>query len=131
MALIRIRDARVLLKTGWNASGAYYVAGYAVECGLKACLAKQTKSGDWPPKPEKVRGYYSHNLEDLVKLAGLQSAFETAMKTDPILTGYWGIVKDWSEQSRYETYTQSDALALFDAITNNPHGVFAWIQQHW
>ncbi|MSU78452.1 MAG: HEPN domain-containing protein [Gemmataceae bacterium] len=41
LAQERVRDADSLLKAGqW--SGAYYLAGYAVECGLKACIAKLT-----------------------------------------------------------------------------------------
>lgn len=37
----RARDAEALLNAGrW--SGAFYLAGYAIECGLKACIAKLT-----------------------------------------------------------------------------------------
>jgi len=33
----RVLDAKALLDAGrW--SGAYYLAGYAIECGLKACV---------------------------------------------------------------------------------------------
>lgn len=36
LAIERLADARALLTTKrW--SGAFYLAGYAVECGLKAC----------------------------------------------------------------------------------------------
>ena len=45
----RIAEAKILLDAGkW--SGAYYLAGYAVECALKACIAKMTKSEDFPDK---------------------------------------------------------------------------------
>ena len=45
----RIKDAEALLMAGrW--SGAYYLAGYAVECALKACFAKQTREYDFPQK---------------------------------------------------------------------------------
>jgi HEPN domain-containing protein len=37
LAEIRIAEANVLLANGmWD--GTYYLAGYAVECGLKACI---------------------------------------------------------------------------------------------
>ena len=36
---IRLREARALARLGMN-DGAYYLAGYAVECALKACIAK-------------------------------------------------------------------------------------------
>jgi len=39
----RILDAEHLLAAGrW--SGAYYLAGYAVECGLKACIMARVES---------------------------------------------------------------------------------------
>jgi HEPN domain-containing protein len=45
----RVRDAKALPNAGqW--SGAYYLAGYAVECGLKACIAKLTNLNDSPTK---------------------------------------------------------------------------------
>src|ERR1019366_8510670 len=37
----RVRESQALLAAG-EAAGAYYVAGYAVDCALKACIAKQT-----------------------------------------------------------------------------------------
>lgn len=40
-------DAQVLLEQKrWP--GAYYLAGYAVECALKACIAKLTTAHDFP-----------------------------------------------------------------------------------
>ena len=48
MAGERVRDASALLKVRrWSA--AYYLAGYAVECGLKACivvLCEEAHRGD-------------------------------------------------------------------------------------
>jgi HEPN domain-containing protein len=45
----RIRDAKALLTAGrW--SGAYYLAGYAVECGLKACIIVQLMKTDQFPE---------------------------------------------------------------------------------
>jgi HEPN domain-containing protein len=41
LAELRITEAKVLLDNGFYA-GAYYLAGYAVECALKACIAKLT-----------------------------------------------------------------------------------------
>jgi hypothetical protein len=45
----RIAEAKILLDAGkW--SGAYYLAGYAVECGLKACIANLLKTENFPEK---------------------------------------------------------------------------------
>ena len=38
LADVRIDEAAVLFAQG-KYDGAYYLAGYAVECGLKACIA--------------------------------------------------------------------------------------------
>jgi HEPN domain-containing protein len=40
---IRIKEAKVLLDRKCY-EGAYYLAGYAVECALKACIAKENAS---------------------------------------------------------------------------------------
>jgi len=75
----RLRDARVLLR-GRRHAGAYYLTGYAVECGLKACIARQTRRFDFPPKPNAVRDIYVHDLTKLVKAAGLQHDLDEELK---------------------------------------------------
>ena len=57
---IRIREARALAKLGMN-DGAYYLAGYCVECALKACIAKATLRHEFPDK-KRVDLSYTHNL---------------------------------------------------------------------
>lgn len=48
LSRIRLKEAKALLDAGLY-DGAYYLAGYAVECGLKACIAKKTKRHEFPP----------------------------------------------------------------------------------
>ena len=43
---LRVKEAKALLDSGYPV-GAYYLMGYAVECALKACIAKQTKRYDF------------------------------------------------------------------------------------
>ena len=47
LAKARLREAEALLASGHN-SGAYYLAGYVIECGLKAVISKDTKRYDFP-----------------------------------------------------------------------------------
>src|SRR5262245_42999004 len=82
LAEIRIVEARVLIDNR-KYDGGYYLAGYAVECGLKACIAKLTKVYDFPPK--SVNEYYTHDLEKLVKTAGLTIERNTDAANDPDL----------------------------------------------
>jgi hypothetical protein len=129
LAKERIGDAKALLATRrW--SGAYYLAGYAVECALKACIAKLMKSEEFPDRnfAEKC---WTHHLPQLVILAGLKSAFDLALKADPDLRNSWDTVKDWNESSRYGRVPKSDAEELYEAITDKKHGVFSWLIQHW
>ena len=130
LAEVRIDEASVLLAQGKN-DGAYYLAGYAVECGLKACIARLTNQDDFPPKPKSIHDYYSHEVEKLVKTAGLTAQRDADAAADPDLEVNWGVVKDWTEESRYERKTQAEAQELIAAITDAAHGVLPWIRQRW
>jgi len=130
LAEVRIGEAEVLLNQG-KTDGAYYLAGYSVECGLKACLSKLTNQGDFPPKPNSIRDYYSHAIETLLKTAGLTAQRDADSAADPDLEVNWGVVKDWTEESRYERKTQAEAQQLIAAITDAAHGVLPWIKQRW
>ena len=125
----RIAEAKILLDAGkW--SGAYYLAGYAVECGLKACIAKLTKPDEFPDKNFAAKCWV-HDIEPLVKLAELEKTREEAMTANPDLSDNWDIVCAWNETSRYERKTQAEAQALYDAITHDLNGVLAWIRLQW
>lgn len=77
---IRINEAATLLRAGQYA-GAYYLAGYSVECALKVCIAKQTKKYDFPNKELAIK-VWVHDLEKLIKLAGLWPKLDRDMKTN-------------------------------------------------
>jgi HEPN domain-containing protein len=125
----RLAEAKILLDAGkW--SGAYYLAGYAIECGLKACIANLMKSENFPERDFSDKCYI-HDLERLVGLAGLKTTLNTDAAANANLDVNWGIVRAWKEISRYEQKSQADAQALYDAITQDPDGVFPWIQRHW
>ena len=93
-------------------------------------LAKQTKRYDFPDK-RKVSDSYSHDLESLVKTAGLKSELDAAVSSDPEFERRWATVKEWSEASRYETHNRLKAQSLYDAITHPAHGVLLWIERFW
>src|SRR6266496_3045339 len=99
LARIRIREAKVLLDSG-NYEGAYYLAGYAVECALKACIAKQTKRYDFPDK-RLANAIHTHNLTTLVEFAGLEADLRNNAQMHKAFEDNWKVVKDWSETTRY------------------------------
>jgi HEPN domain-containing protein len=129
LAKERISDAKVLLAARhW--SGAYYLAGYAVECALKACIAKLMKPEEFPDKTfaEKC---WTHVLPQLLGLAGLKDDLDTAFRADPDLRDNWDTIKEWSESSRYARKTKADAEDLYEAVTEKKHGVFPWLKLRW
>ena len=124
LAELRLEEAGSLLNSGYY-SGAYYLCGYVIECALKACIAKQTKEHDFPPK--NVNKIYTHNLENLIENVGLKED----IKKDDILLKNWTLVKDWTEESRYKIVDKNSARDLFAAVTNENKGILGWLKQHW
>jgi len=129
LAKERISDAKVLLAARhWSA--AYYLAGYAVECALKACIAKLMKSEEFPDRSfaEKC---WTHNLPQLLGLTGLKADFDAASQAHPDLLDNWDTAKDWNESRRYARTRKVEAEELYDAITDKKHGVLSWIKVRW
>lgn len=126
----RLMEAKALLDLEkWD--GAYYMAGYAVELALKACIIKTLMATDAFPDKEFSKNCYTHVIETLVKLAKRDEALKLAMDTDPDLRKHLGIVKDWSEQKRYHRIDKTEAEALYAAIADDTHGVLPWIKTQW
>lgn len=125
----RVRDAAVLLNAGqW--SGAYYLAGYAVECGLKACIAKLTNQHDFPDKKVAQRSF-THDIDLLLEVAGLVVQWKADLSANPTLARNWLIAKDWNEEARYQLWTEIQARKLFLAVTDSTNGVLPWIEGRW
>src|SRR6266852_3643041 len=94
---MRIEEAESLLNAGkWD--GAYYVAGYSVECALKSCIIKKLMATDAFPDRKFSDQCYRHDLTLLLEKADLENELNNS---GPVVKK-WNIVKDWSEQSRYE-----------------------------
>ena len=126
----RLEEARELLTLKkWG--GAYYLAGYAVELALKACIIKVLMVTDAFPAKDFSKDCYTHVIEKLVGLAKLTDLRKIALAADPDLSMNWGVVKDWSEEKRYHLIDQSEAEELFNAIADGVHGVLQWIKRQW
>lgn len=130
LAEVFLQEAKTLLDAD-QFGGAYYLAGYAVECALKACICKQTKEYDFPPNRNLVNECYSHNIETLLKVAGLTTAKEIACATDPILKDNWRLAFAWNEQSRYIRRGEAEARLLYPAVADPIEGVLGWIKLYW
>jgi HEPN domain-containing protein len=123
---LRTKEARALLDKGFY-SGAYYLLGYAVECGLKACIAKKTRRYDFPDKT-LVNESWSHELEKLLKHSGLK----LEMSKNKMVELNWTTVKDWDTKSRYRhNISELEARDLYLAVTAKKDGVLSWLKKYW
>jgi HEPN domain-containing protein len=123
----RMREARVLLAAN-EADGAYYLGGYAVECGLKACIIKMLNSSDEWQDRNFSELCYRHDLDGLLRLAGVEDALRALSGVD----AKWAIVRSWKETSRYEQgKTVAGVAAFLDAIDGPADGVLTWIKSIW
>ena len=130
LSLERIEDARVLLAAArW--SGAYYLSGYAIECALKSCvLAYIERTGVVFEDKKYADQLWTHDFEVLIKKADLDAARGLTIQANPQFGANWTVLSEWRETSRYQTISQSSAVALFNAITDQTNGVLPWVQKH-
>jgi hypothetical protein len=111
LSRVRLREAKALLGLGLY-DGAYYLAGYAVECGFKACIAKQTKRYDFPER-ELVQGLFTHAPRQLLVKAGLEGELKTKISTDALFRARWETVLEWDVESRYNVKTPTPSSGRF------------------
>lgn len=127
---LRVKEAKVLLENGYF-SGAYYLLGYAVECALKASIAKQIKRYDFPDR-KLINDSYSHELEKLLSVSGLKAELQKEIRNNQDLEVNWAIVKDWSVESRYfPDISETTARDFYSAVTARKNGVLSWLKKWW
>ena len=104
---------------------AIYLAGYAVECALKAYIISRTaRCSSWREvlayrsetgaAAPGLRGAESHNLRRLAAVAGLLSG----LQADPPLRDQWMACRKWDVNWRYHPQHfagRSDARDMVDA----------------
>ena len=111
LANTRIREAKHLLLSN-NFSGAYYLAGYTIELGLKACIARKTRKHDFP-ELNVVRDSFTHDFKKLVKVAGLEQNLNSQIAKDLTFATNWTIVKDWDQTPDIVILLQTRQRKLF------------------
>ncbi len=128
-AQAKLDDAMFLLQNGRFAN-AYYLAGYAVEIGLKACIAAQIRAETIPDK-SLINNILKHSARDLIPLAGLATQLKEQQDKDPDFAANWAIVSEWSPDARYETHDPTSAQTITDTINDPKSGVLQWIKTYW
>ncbi len=73
------------------------MSGYAVECGLKACfLAREYNEGVIFREKTKPEAYRTHDLKQLISVAGLVKDHEYEQNTNANFKSFWVVVSAWS-----------------------------------
>jgi HEPN domain-containing protein len=130
LAETRLLEAKALLGLGkWD--GAYYLAGYAVELALKACIIRSLMATDSFPGKDFSKDCYTHDYRKLIAAARLTRDLELAMQADARFEANWSTVKVWSEVMRYCRIEEIETRELCDAIDEPLHGVLPWLKTHW
>lgn len=132
LAETRLVDAGVLLQNQrWAA--AYYLAGYAVECGLKACVIDLVEKNPGIIYEERrfSDSCWTHKLGELIGVARLDAARVADEIANPALARSWAAVIKWNEASRYVLVPEPQAREIYDAISHPLDGVMKWIRDHW
>jgi HEPN domain-containing protein len=134
-------EARALL-SAYHADAAFYLAGYSIECALKACVCRTLDQDDFykPDRSNKsvryvqervLREFKTHNYNDLLVLTGLSAKFELACQTDLALDIAWEIVRNlqWTEQARYQYNSKSieDCYVFVESVET----ILIWISKYW
>ncbi|XYB96848.1 hypothetical protein ACSTKF_19590 [Vibrio parahaemolyticus] len=127
---IRLTEANTLLKAK-NYHGAYYLAGYVLECAVKVCITNQVNAFDFPNKQLATKSH-SHNLSDLITVAGLKQKLQEQEQENDEFSLNWAVAKDWSEASRYEcNIEKTKAIDFLDAVNDEESGILKWLKNYW
>lgn len=130
LAELRLAEAKALLAAGCP-NGAYYLAGYAIECAFKACIAKRTREHDFPEKTLVLESH-THSLKELFRLAQVKDDWNTDLIANPALERRWLVLLSWSEASRYDIgKTSQQASDLIHAIEDPNGGILPWVRKRW
>src|SRR2546430_980306 len=111
LARIRLNEVRLLMEGG-SFAGAYYLAGLALECAFKACIARSTEEFEFPDR-DHVRESWSHDLVQLLRAADLLDQLTARTRSDNQFKLNWEIVKDWKVESRYEQKSEREARSIY------------------
>jgi HEPN domain-containing protein len=122
-------DAIILLRHN-RYSNAFYLSGYAIELGLKACISRQI-SAETIPDRNLVRDIFVHEFKKLVALAGLTNELKKHEIANTNFSANWGLAAQWSPDARYEAVDSYTAQLMIEAVAHPTDGVLQWIKGHW
>jgi HEPN domain len=126
LARARVADAKILFAAGRH-DAAYYLAGLAVECALKARIARATARYQFPDRRIAERAF-THDLGKLLDFAGLRPDLERA---PPSLQQDWELVSNWSVDVRYKAGLDATQCRKYLRAVTDRGGILPWLKQRW
>lgn len=113
-------------------SAIYHIAGVAVECGLKAIIARTFKLHCWPEKnlEQKIYQHTAKRLEEQLPNFA-KTDLQNEQRRDPEFWIHWQLMLSWDVDTRYKSYSQAEADGIYVAVTQPRHGVARWLRRHW
>lgn len=129
----RLEEAKVLLNAG-HPDGCFYLAGYVIECAIKARICKVLEWDNYPPKQNDYNTFKTHDLDRLINLAGLSKKLDIKKLANQEFDKNWSLIKSWDETIRYKPIGNkqlSEATATIKAIEDVNDGVLTWIKSTW
>jgi hypothetical protein len=142
LSQLRQTEANELMALNY-ADGAFYLAGYAVECALKSAVCKtlgiddfyepfSAKSHGAKVKDDVLQKFKTHDFATLLVLSGLFYQFEADVQIDPALQNVQRIFdkQKWSEQYRYEAKNMKTKAEVQSYLTAVNY-FLQWISRFW
>lgn len=114
----RAADAEAIKKERPNSVGCVYIAGYAIECSLKALLQKQGKK--FPQ-----HGKEGHHLVELWKKSGFQLS---DMNDSQGIKTFFLEKEKWNTALRYECSLPNDLGLKIEDLIQGAKQLQGWIQ---
>ncbi|CAG5074993.1 hypothetical protein DYBT9623_05534 [Dyadobacter sp. CECT 9623] len=130
MAQHRLEESELLYNNGYHA-GSYYMAGYAIEFGLKSIICKKLGVDIFENgrvSGSMIKSFQVHDINALILLSGLQPELEAKKAGDLNFSKAWNGVSAWTEQRRYDYGCNPETAAKFLKRVNE---FMQWIETHW
>ena len=138
LATNRLNEAKTLKNAG-HYEAAFYLSGYAVECGLKAAVCKTLQIDIFNMPTDLHKGFKTHRLDHLIVLSGLSNRLALDIAADmslsiaanPFVNPPSGVDRwqSWNEEVRYNVTDCSSAVCL--DFVNNVERFITWLRNHW
>jgi len=125
----RIEDAEALYAAG-RYSAAYYLAGYSIECALKAAICRKLQRHTLPAR-SLLNNVFNHELEKLLIQSDLSTDFTLDGAARPLLAANWATLRDWNESKRYQRNSRLQARDIIRAVHVGPDSMLPWLVARW